>query len=219
MQSETPSSRLFPSSLSREAAASRYRRLSLLVHPDKVVGGDPRDFLALKDKFDQYNTTKDKEDIEHAETNAQNFQQETRAKAQRAPAHPPHDPAKGNAHAKREQDRAKPERSHAHKRARTDPACPTPEQKERRQHMVVSSCMMAWFAGDGDWLDEYEFKRRVQLLGAKVSKTSKGVTHLVYGGRAEGSKAVQAAEKIKQQTGRAVVVVHESDLKRLIENC
>ena len=93
----------------------------------------------------------------------------------------------------------------------------TDDEKKMRQLIVLSSRLMESFSEEGDWCNEYEFKKRVKLLGARVSDKEDEATHLVFGDW-ELVEAEKEAKRMKISEGKEVVIVHEKDVKSLIEN-
>ena len=57
----------------------------------------------------------------------------------------------------------------------------------------------------------------MKLLGARVSDKEEGATHLVYGDW-ELVEAEKVAKRMKISEGKEVVIIHEKDVKSLIEN-
>ena len=125
----------------------------------------------------------------------------------------------GHAHAQAQFKRAlaASEKNHIPNRTLPVLTAATDDEKEKRRHIVLSSCLMESFSPTGDWCNEHEFNRRVESLGVRVSDKEEEATHLVYGDW-ELVEAVKVAKRIKIAEGKEVVIIHEKDVKSLIEN-
>ena len=179
---------LFHDSLTKKQARKIYRELAPMVHPDRKTDQrvNSTHFPLLVQKLEEFEQRK-----QEAERTIERQRERESEKAQ-------HD------------DDSRPR-----KRARKATRCPTDDDKDRQQIMVVSSCLMKWGFSE-EWGNEINFRRKLEEMGVEVSARKKGATHLVYG---EHDRSEAVAEVLKGfQTGSGVVLVHEDALQKLIED-